>query len=643
MNTAINDLMVVHNLIYKGHVTAFFPLHNEFDMMGFNRLREGTRTDDQEARLDKKEALKKKNLTKIQEQFRDIMTHGYEYVKELRSDLREDWTMLRLTKNEDKPRRCRPFMIFMPPVDSIRAYFGEKIAYYFDFLGLYSRYLMASPLVGVALFFIFIIFSSSHDLTKTFYCIYAIVTILWTTIFLEHLKRRSNSKAIEWGQAELQEDEIIRPQFIGKSRRSPINDDLQEPWYPLFKRVFKFTVTFTVLAIMEIISLSITGTLQFISWYLGKNVWHNDAEIIWAPITMAIAQGFFILFLDAIFKPMIYALTKFENHKTKIRFENSYVLKIFLFRFINNYSSLFFIAFIKQYTIGCVGTRYQRISRNNTCMWELKYQVICIFLMYILQNVYEIAKPMFKACCTKKNYLLKVRQTNEYTDEYILKEKVETEFGKESYDEGEVNGTVEEYSELMVQFGFVALFSIAFPLIPLIAFINNIFEMLIDKNKVMNLTRRPVPSVAKSSGIFQQIFAVIAFLAIFTNLAIMSFTGLTFGEGNEYNSFLWFAIGALFFKFFLSETIPDYTESTLNVMQRHKVVVKKTLTTMAKDDNGQFKVERINLDVMFTQKKDGNPDDTQGALARDGATPKKGGSQEDEDSKIIEEELAKKE
>jgi len=208
-----------------------------------------------------------------------------------------------------------------------------------------------------------------------------------------------------------------------------------------------------------------------------------------------------------------------------------------------------------------------------------------------------------KMRCSDGDYLKKVPQTQKYSDETILKEKIENEMKRESYDEGEINGTVEEYSELMVQFGFVSLFSMAFPLVPLLAFLNNIVEMKIDKHKVMYMTRRPIPVVAKSNGIFTYLFAIMSFLAIFTNLGIMSFTGQVFGDDNMYTSFLWFTIGALFFKFFLSETIPDYSESTFNVMERHKVVVKKALAVLNKgEDNNAFKVERINLDVLFTEK-----------------------------------------
>jgi len=37
-----------------------------------------------------------------------------------------------------------------------------------------------------------------------------------------------------------------------------------------------------------------------------------------------------------------------------------------------------------------------------------------------------------------------------FTDDMILKEKISEELSRESYDEGEVNGTVEDYSEMII-------------------------------------------------------------------------------------------------------------------------------------------------------------------------------------------------
>lgn len=47
----------------------------------------------------------------------------------------------------------------------------------------------------------------------------------------------------------------------------------------------------------------------------------------------------------------------------------------------------------------------------------------------------------------------------------------------------EFDSTFDEFNEMAVQFGYLALFAPAFPLAPLFAFINNIFEIRIDAIK----------------------------------------------------------------------------------------------------------------------------------------------------------------
>lgn len=89
--------------------------------------------------------------------------------------------------------------------------------------------------------------------------------------------------------------------------------------------------------------------------------------------------------------------------------------------------------------------------------------------------------------------------------------------------------------------------------------------MGIDRQKVMSLTRRPIPESAKDNGLFTPIFTFVSILAVFTNIGIMSFTGLTFGSNNQFSSFLWFTILALFLKFFISEIIPDVSDATFNI------------------------------------------------------------------------------
>ena len=62
-----------------------------------------------------------------------------------------------------------------------------------------------------------------------------------------------------------------------------------------------------------------------------------------------------------------------------------------------------------------------------------------------------------------------------------------------SYREKGVDGTFEDYIEMIVQFGFVTLFAVAMPLAPLVAIAHNFLEIQVDKFKIVDLVRRPLP------------------------------------------------------------------------------------------------------------------------------------------------------
>jgi len=46
------------------------------------------------------------------------------------------------------------------------------------------------------------------------------------------------------------------------------------------------------------------------------------------------------------------------------------------------------------------------------------------------------------------------------------------------------------------------MWSLGFPILIAVTFFNNIFEMIIDREKVVSLTRRSFPASAKNMGIF---------------------------------------------------------------------------------------------------------------------------------------------
>lgn len=70
-----------------------------------------------------------------------------------------------------------------------------------------------------------------------------------------------------------------------------------------------------------------------------------------------------------------------------------------------------------------------------------------------------------------------------------------------------------------MQFGFVTLFASAFPLAPLFALINNIFELRLDAQKILKYYRRPVPYQVPNIGVWYRIADVIGKMAVVFNVS----------------------------------------------------------------------------------------------------------------------------
>lgn len=81
-----------------------------------------------------------------------------------------------------------------------------------------------------------------------------------------------------------------------------------------------------------------------------------------------------------------------------------------------------------------------------------------------------------------------------------------------------------EFEEAVVQFGIICLFSVAFPLLPLLTLFTNLLEIRFDARKWTDYYRRPVPHVAKGIGPWLKIIRAISLVSIAVNGIIVVFT-----------------------------------------------------------------------------------------------------------------------
>ena len=243
-------------------------------------------------------------------------------------------------------------------------------------------------------------------------------------------------------------------------------------------------------------------------------------------------------------------LTDWENHRTQTEWERLLITKTFLFRFLNSYISFFYIAFAKfilegdelakcvdyqpnspgykpadhfvpgkpECYLGC-GTIYKPMR----CMDELSTQIQMIFITQIVAgNFSEILVPIItrhvKLKRERSAYAKMVGRKVTQSDLDARYEQPETEA---KYSEYRIEKEAfNDYAEMVVQFGFVTLFVVAYPLTPVLALLNNALEMHVDAVKLCFGFRRPFPQVAESIGQWAVFMNLQSSISVVTNIAV---------------------------------------------------------------------------------------------------------------------------
>lgn len=86
----------------------------------------------------------------------------------------------------------------------------------------------------------------------------------------------------------------------------------------------------------------------------------SQHKAVLMPCSAAVINLFLITFLNYVYDKLAVYLTEMEYRRTQSEFDDSLTLKIYLFQFVNYYSSIFYIAFLKGKFVG-YPSKYNRI------------------------------------------------------------------------------------------------------------------------------------------------------------------------------------------------------------------------------------------------------------------------------------------
>ncbi|XP_048774144.2 anoctamin-4-like isoform X2 [Ostrea edulis] len=514
------------------------------------------------------------------------------------------------------------------PLWKIRNYFGEMIALYFAWVGEMTTSLWIPMLFGFAIFLYGLYLSveanetkfdvpvnataaekikievealletirSSFDNEVTPY--FALIICLWGTLFLERWKRKNAMMAYEWDVDNFEHNEPDRPQFYGlKVKKDPVT---QEPnwFYPFRKQILKYMVsTSTLLFMMFIVLISVTGVIVYrllitVDYCPGMTAVEC---LITSSIISAVLNAVSILILGKIYELLAFKLTEWENHRTQTQYDDALITKMFAFQFVNSYASCFYIAFFRGrfsvfgYTDECVGDK-------GTCMSQLSFQVL---ILMIIRPFPRIAKdliiPLIRKfirmrpnwccrinacpcdCCNKINRINTEEAKNIFEanktllSNYLERERLKPTLG---------DFTLNEYTEKVIQYGFLMLFAASFPLAPLMAILLNLIDIRIDARRMLWSNRRPVAYIRQDIGKWYGILDLVNTIGVITNGFLIGFTSSWASNFNDADK-LWVVLGfehiVFSMKFIIAYLIPDVPRDVRLAIRREKYQVAKIL------------------------------------------------------------------
>jgi hypothetical protein len=180
------------------------------------------------------------------------------------------------------------------------------------------------------------------------------------------------SHAMKWGMVGFEENEECRPQFHGEQIPSPVDGELFE-YFPRNEYMKRFVISTTIVSGCVLVVLGVVTAIFILKIILTstKSLVIGGTQI--GGIITSIVNAVQIQVMNLIYGYIAIKLTNFENHRTETEYEDSLIAKTFIFQFINSFSPMFYIAFVKPYI-----PEYDACLVN--CMTELQTSLGTIFL-----------------------------------------------------------------------------------------------------------------------------------------------------------------------------------------------------------------------------------------------------------------------
>ena len=361
------------------------------------------------------------------------------------------------------------------PVAEIKDYFGEKIALYNVFLGHYSWWLIIPSIIGLV--FQLVVWGTgnfSHPVLP----FYSLLITVWSVLMLEYWKRQECFAALRWGMTDFEELEQDRPEFVGDIVKSYINGrDMM--YFPPDKAQQLFSISQSIITGFIALVIGVVAAIYVFRFFLQEN---SDTSAYSSTIA-SVLNTIQITIFNMIYQYLAKTLTDKENHRTDTQYEDSLIVKMFVFQFINSYASFFFLAFIAGNLPKPDGAPEGALGQcgASNCMEPLSINLAIIFGSRLtVTNVLDILIPYI-------TYRRKLAAETKDSDPSKTLTPAEEDYMLMQYEP--MLASIQNYADTAVQYGFTLLFITALPCASFFSLVNNYVKVKVNAWKLITVSR----------------------------------------------------------------------------------------------------------------------------------------------------------
>ncbi|KAJ5537639.1 hypothetical protein N7494_007118 [Penicillium frequentans] len=396
-------------------------------------------------------------------------------------------------------------------LDTIRALFGEKVAFYYAFIHCYSLFLIVPAVLGI----IGWLYLGPYSI------VYGSALCIWCVVFVEYWKIREHDLAVRWNVKGVGVLKVNRAQYQWeKEVRDPVSGQVMKV-FPGWKQ-FSRQLLLIPFASMAAIALGSLIVVTFASEVFISEVYNGKLKgyLEFVPTIL------FSLSLPAItsfLTSLATRLTKYENYRTQDLYDLAQTQKSFIMNFITSFlptilTAYIYVPFGKQIVphldlLRRSGLNFDMASHAEFEVDTSRFQQEVIYLSMTAQVLgfgEEIVIPYVKHVLWQKwrdyrdrqHGLTRQRSFSTATDLLLIDPPDEGKFLKRVRSEADADEykVEDDILEMCVQFGYLALFGVAWPLVPLGFLLNNWLELRGDFFKLTLECQRPPPIRADSIG-----------------------------------------------------------------------------------------------------------------------------------------------